>query len=268
MKDVIIQAIRKRINHEHISLVNRGNSAILVSLMKFATTVFAPSEGGWLTYKQYAKELNLDYVEIACQDAKIDLVDLKKKLIPGSVFIYHSLGAYCAQQDIQEIYQICKEKGCLVIMDVSGTFGTKLSDGKYADICLGSFGKWKLVNLGTGGFISFKDPAYLKQIKPLLSAFTFNGDIDGLLTKIDAVEDRISFLLEKRKEILTDLSVHKILHSNDSLGFVVIIPFSNETDRLRILAYCTQKGYEYTTCPRDIRVLRDAVSIEIKRLES
>ncbi len=266
MKDAIVQAIRKRVNHEHIALVNRGNSAILVSLMKFATTVFAPKEGGWLTYKRYAKELGLDYVEINCNDAKIDLVDLRKKLIPGSVFIYHSLGGYCAEQDIQEIYSICNEKACLVIMDVSGSFGTKLGDGKYADICLGSFGEWKLVDLGTGGFISFKNPDLIKQIKPLLSAFTFNGDLEGLLTKIDSVEERIAFLLGKRKEILSDLSNQKILHSEDELGFVVIVPFSNETDRLRILAYCTDKGYEYTTCPRDIRVLRDAVSIEVKRL--
>ncbi len=269
MNNALFQAIRKRVNHDSVALVNRGNAAIFLAFQKFGTKIFAPAEGGWLTYKKYAKDLGLEYEEIACNSAVIDLVDLEKKLTPGGVFIYHSLGAYCAEQDIAEIYAICQRKGCLVIQDVSGSFGIKFCDGKYADICLGSFGKWKLADLGQGGFISFRDPGMYEQVKPLLSAFTFFGDEQKLLEKVENVEKRIAFLLEKRSQVLEDLKSQDILHNDiDGVAFVVIVRFASEMDRLRIISYCTEKGHEYVMCPREIRVNEQAVSIELKRLES
>ena len=63
-----------------------------------------------------------------------------------------------------------------------------------------------------------------------------------------------------------NLKSFKILGVDNRLGFVVIVKFDNDTDRLRILSYCTQNGLEYTTCPREIRVMQDAISIEVKRL--
>ena len=266
MTKEIIQSIERRVGHTSIQLVTRCNAAIFVSLMQFGNKVFAPKEGGWLTYSKFAKALKKEYVEIKTNDAKIDLDDLEKKVQKGGIFIYHSMGGYCAPQEIQKIYEICKKKECLVVMDVCGSFGTTLCNGMYADICVGSFGKWKIVDFGHGGFISFKDKDMYQKCKPFLDAMPFYGDTNALLYKIDMCEERIDSLLQKRRQILKDLEKHNILYSEEPLGFVVIVKFRDELERFRIVGYCTKNNLEYTLCPREIRVMDDAISIEVKRL--
>jgi len=41
--------------------------------------------------------------------------------------------------------------------------------------------------------------------------------------------------------------------------------FDIENEREEIIDYCNKHGYEYTQCPRYIRVLDSAISIEVKR---
>jgi hypothetical protein len=275
IKQAIMQSISKRVNHENVALVNRANSAILLSIIKCGNKIFVPKEGGWLTYKKYAKQLGKECVEIETDQAIIDLDDLERKINNkesgdvGNVFIYHSLGGYCAPQDIRKIYQICKENNCIVVMDVCGSFGTKFCDGKFADICLGSFGKWKIIDFGCGGFMSFQTKEMHEMFKPLLSAVTFVTDekkYEDLLHKIDSTEERVEFLQNKREKIVRDLRKSEIVHKKASVGFVVIIKPKTELEKLEIIGYCTKNGLEYTLCPREIRILEEAISIEIKRL--
>ncbi len=235
-----------------------------------------PQEGGWLTYKRFAKDLGKEYVEISSPNALIDLEDLKVKLQDcpqGSMFIYHSLGAYCAPQDVKQIYEICHRNNVAVMMDVSGSFGTLLANGKFADVCFASFGKWKIVDYGTGGFISCKTKEMFDFFKPLFSAVTFpqrasDEDYSNLLHKIDSSKERIEFLQQKGTQVIEDMKQDGFspLHSNTTFPFVVIVPFANDLDRLKIIGYCTKTGLEYTQCPREIRVMQKAISIEIKRL--
>ncbi|MBT3297736.1 aminotransferase class I/II-fold pyridoxal phosphate-dependent enzyme [archaeon] len=266
IKESVLKEIKQRTNYEYVEVLNRANSAILLSLSVLGQKVFYPEEGGWMTYHKYAKNLGKEVVSIKCHDARIDLNDLKNRLEEKCVFIYHPLGGYFAEQDIEQIYKICKEKNCLVIMDVSGTIGTRLCDGKYADICLGSFGDWKLIDYGQGGFISFQNPKLFNHFKPLFSAMTFRGDYEKLLHHFNILDGRIKFLLDKRTEIINDLKEFEIIGKDNELGFVVIVVPKSETDRLKIVAYCTKNNLEYTMCPREIRINRDAVSIELKRL--
>lgn len=266
MRNKVLEEIKKLVGHNNVEVLNRGNSAILISLMKLGKRVLIPEEGGWLSYSKYAENLNKECIKIKCVNAKIDLVDLNEKVCEGDVFIYHSLGGYFAANNIEEIYRVCSEKKCKVVMDVCGSIGTKLGDGKYADVCIGSFGHWKLIDYGQGGFISFKDADFYKKCKPLFSAFSFRGDYNELLNKVINVNNRINLLLEKRRKVITDLKDFQLIRSEEELGFVVIAGFSNETDRLRIIAYCTKNGLEYTTCPREIRLNSEAISIEVKRL--
>ena len=41
--------------------------------------------------------------------------------------------------------------------------------------------------------------------------------------------------------------------------------FSFTKEKKELIAYCEKNGYEYTECPRYIRVLENAISIEVKR---
>ena len=58
LKQAVIKSIKEKVKHNHVEVVNRGNSAIYLALSKLennSNKVFAPSEGGWLTYKKYSK---------------------------------------------------------------------------------------------------------------------------------------------------------------------------------------------------------------------
>jgi len=56
-----------------------------------------------------------------------------------------------------------------------------------------------------------------------------------------------------------------IIHK-DSKGINVIIRFSSDTEKERLINYCDKNNLEHTLCPRYIRVNVDALSIEVKRL--
>jgi len=56
----------------------------------------------------------------------------------------------------------------------------------------------------------------------------------------------------------------KIIHAEEE-GFNVVVRFKNDEEKEKILKYCEQKEYEYTICPRYIRVNENAVCIEVKR---
>ena len=50
-------------------------------------------------------------------------------------------------------------------------------------------------------------------------------------------------------------------------GLNVIIKPMKESDKEDIIDYCQKKGFEYTECPRYIRIEEDAISIELKRID-
>ena len=67
--------------------------------------------------------------------------------------------------------------------------------GKYADIMVGSFGRWKPVNAGKGGFISFST----KEMFECASSFLHKPDIPNLEVQsikngLANVKKRLSFL--------------------------------------------------------------------------
>jgi len=171
----------------------------------------------------------------------------------------------------------------LVIMDVSGSIGTDLCDGKYADILVGSFGEWKLVEAKAGGFISTKDKDLFEVIKKNAQMNVQMLDDQEILKlisqKLEELPQRISFLTEKRKKIIDDLKKYEIVHKND-LGFVVVVKYgqgSQKEDnqkasptgissRENLINYCKDNHLPWTECPRYIRLNKPAISIEVKKL--
>jgi hypothetical protein len=252
---MVNEKLKKLTGHDNVKIVSRGDTAIKTALKKF-NKVLIPSEGGWLSYKKLAKSFDL----VKCNNSKIVLEDLNNKVSSGEfdVLIYQNPGGYFAEQPMEEIYQICKGK-CKVIIDVSGAIGTSLCDGKFADILVGSFGKWKLVDLGKGGFISCRDKAMFEKLD------VKDVELSGLNEKLGKLDSRINLLVEKRKKIIRDFKNFKVLYPND-LGFVVVVVFSSEEEREKIIKYCTDNNLEFTECPRYIRVNRKAISVEVKRL--
>ncbi len=261
----IDQKIQKLTRHEYVHLTDRGNSAIFLAMhiakkMNPKKDILIPDQGGWFSYKGYPQFFDLNIVEIKTNYGIIDLKDLKRKAKNASAFIFSSFAGYFAEQPLRKITTICKKAGCLVIEDASGAIGdTKLCNGRYSDIIVGSFGKWKPVACGYGGWISMNRKDYFEAAKDAMSITKihpyFYGEIGDALRN-----NKLKKLLELQKRVKQDLEDFEILH-REKRGINVVVKFD-----AKVLAYCQEKGYQYVLCPSYIRVNEKAISIELKRL--
>jgi dTDP-4-amino-4,6-dideoxygalactose transaminase len=275
LSEKIVVKIKEFTGHEHIILTSRGNSAIYVALSlakEFGSNgkILIPDQGGWLTYKQYSEKLKLKVSELETDYGVVDINDLKLKLKGSSALIFSNPASYYAEQPLEEIYDVCKEKA-VVVLDVTGSIGTN-TDGKYADILVCSFGKWKPVNIGYGGFISFNDNKYLEFVEKLTEEkqnLSFEGSSEKynqLLNQLDNLYNKYKFFSEINKKIKNDLKDFDIIHKNKK-GINVIVKFEDEIEKEKIIKYCNNNKYDYVLCPKYIKVNEKAVSIEVKRLK-
>lgn len=249
-------SLKQLTNHKFIYLTSRGNAAIERALSSVEKgNLLIADQGGWMSYRKIAKKLGFNIVEIKTDLGVIDLEDLKQKVKDAAVILYQNPAGYFAEQPVKEIYEICKGK-CSVILDVSGCLGDKVF-GDYADIIVGSFGKWKIADLGYGGFLSSNEKLNVEE--------DFKGDLEKLKEKLSKVRERLGFLYSKCRQIKKDLKEFNILYK-DKKGVNVVIAFKDDKERNEILKYCQENGYEWTECPREIRVNIPAISIEVKRL--
>lgn len=279
MQDQIKSVLKKYTKHDYVHLMSKGDSAVFAALYMAKkyytekdgnptrTIVLIQDQGGWLTYKDYAKDLELNSVELKTNDGIIDLNDLRSKVQEKvACIIYTNPTGYCADQPSEDIYDICKNK-CLVIMDCSGSIGTDYCNGNHADIIMSSFGRWKPVNVKYGGFISFKNEDILTKGRDVFSLTTYDDDYsEQILKKLENVQERYKLFETHRKKILEDLKDLKIVHPK-KWGINVIVKFNSESEKKLIVDYCKENKYEFTLCPRYIRINSNAISIEVKRLE-
>lgn len=251
--------LRHIIKKKHIFLVDRGNSAIKIALktakeMRYSK-ILIPDQGGWLTYRQFPKKLGFETEEIKTNCGLIDANSLSRM---DGVLLYQSLAGYFAEQDVKDIR---KKFNGLIILDVCNLSRKTNLD---ADILIGSFGKAKVVDLGYGGFIATDKDEIAEKID--VSGCEF-ADIyrERLVDKLLLAKKRLKYLYHKSKKAKKELKKFNVVHK-DKRGINVIVKFKNSEEKEKIIDYCNKKEYEYTLCPRYIRVNEDAVSIELKRL--
>ena len=269
---MIIEQLKKLTGHEFVEITTRGNTAISAALSIVASgkKVMIPAEGGWLTYKTIPKKLGLEMVEVRCRDAVIDVVDLHAQLELGEigVLLYQNPAGYFAVQPMREIYDICRKHDCLVVLDVSGGIGTSLCSGEFADIIVGSFGTWKLVEAKGGGFISTSNSVLWERIvEKNVGKLEDAEQMEVISAELGKLDERIAMLLAARQKVVDDLVELKldVVHANEQIGFVVVVRFESEYEKDQILEYCRREGWEWTECPRYIRLNQKAISIELKR---
>jgi len=241
MDKEIIELLKKYTSHEHIFLAERGNKAILTAL-KIAKEVnpkkyvLVPDQGGWLTFLQYPEKLNFTIKKLKTNYGIIDLRNLENNVKSASALLFENPTGYFAEQPLQEIYNICKENDCIVILDASGSVGSELCNGNYADIIIGSFGKWKPINLEYGGFISFNEDKFF--IKNILNDLNFDDKyFNELNNKLNNVKNKYSYFNKINEKIKEDLKNFNIIHK-DKKGINVIIKFDNEEEKEKIIIYC------------------------------
>ncbi len=266
MEDKVIDILKKFTRHDHIRLTDRGNSAIFVAMyiakkMNSKKYLLIPDQGGWLSYRTYPKLMGFPVREVPTERGIIRLDKLRKYAKKGSALILSSFAGYFAEQPMEEIAKICKEKGCLLIEDACGSIGDKkLCNGQISNIIVGSFGRWKPINLGYGGFISTNKKEYFENAKEPLSLIKVHDSLyKELLPYLNT--RRFYKLMKLAEHVKKELAMHDIFH-RDKRGLNVVTEFKDE-----IIKYCEEKKYPYILCPTYIRVNEKAISIELKRLE-
>jgi hypothetical protein len=259
-------------HHDHARVVNSGNSAIMVAMSTMKGPVLIPDQGGWSGFQRIAEFLGLEIIYLPTKQGIIDLELLEnsiKNMSPESLFIT-SFAGYMAEQPVKEIYEVCEERGVILVEDSSGSIGDRqnnLACGDHAHIIVASTGSPKIVNLGNGGFISTNDPEIFKNSNYLLKSFRTSPVIcAGMVEAIKKAPESLSktinscrFLKKKIKPVLYD----------EYRGINVTIPTDNPkqiASKLRKIIP-VEGGGIISTCPRYDRINQPAVCLEIKNLE-
>lgn len=261
--------------HKYVKLVNSGNSAILAVMNALDGPFILPDHGGWSGFKKIAKILDQTVFFIPTKQGTIypDLLEeyLNQISVQPSALFVTSFAGYTAEQPLKELYKVCDENGMLMVEDASGSIGDplkKLCNGEHAHIIIGSTGSPKIVNVGSGGFISTnKDEIFqksgflLKTLKadPVTSAGivaeTKNAR-SNLMKTIDACD-----YLKK--------SIPNVYHA-DKRGINVIISSIDPKAHSRILREKINVNGRsiITTCPLYDRLMEKAICLEIKNLDT
>ena len=281
MEKEIIEILKKYTSHNFIKLTSRGNTAIFIALycarkINGIKPILTPDQGGWVTYLKYPKMLQMSVKLCKTDRALIDLGDLKEKSKGCCAFLYAQPGGYFVDQHIKEIYNICKKNNCLVIMDATGSIGTELCKGNYADFIVCSFGNYKPINLGYGGFISTNKEEYFNKPKEIFNTDHFEANkLQLLLMKLKSLKERYSLFSKTNKKIKNGLKKFDIIHKNKK-GINVLIKTKNEKEKNDIIDYCEKNSFKYKICKKVpdstknlfsfIKVNEEAISIEVQTL--
>lgn len=171
---------------------------------------------------------------------------------------------------MKSISKYCKDNNILLIEDASAGICDskgKLGNGKYSDIILASTGSPKIINVGSGGFITTNKPEVFEKTK-LTQKITKTNEIisAGIYTELNFTKDNLKKTMKGTKYLKDNLE--NVIHK-DKRGVNVIIKDNNP----KKLAYNLKKELiiDYnsfiTKCPNYNRVKEKAVAIEIKNLE-
>lgn len=279
LKEHCLKLLREYTKHPFVKITHSGDSAIFGALsiakQRGSTEILIPDQGGWLSYQTFPKLLDLKITELKTNDGLIEPEELKKeaKKLKGknAALLFSSFAGYAAPQPIDAIAKICKENNILMIEDASGALShPTLCNGNLSDIIVGSFGKWKVVDIGYGGFLSAKEGIITQSVRDseILSLIKMNRlSYDVLLKKLEGASRRLQFLLNKTKEIkqLCKKEKFSLIHENEE-GIGIFIKYNTDKEKQKIVEFCKKNKIEYKECPLYIKVLEKAISLEIKRI--
>ncbi len=258
----IIWLIKRFTGKSHIKLLARGNEAILWALEITAALgrkkVLIQDQGGWLTYLTYPKKFGMKIVKVKTDYGVLDSFDLQSKAGSDSVLLINSMPGYLAIEDMKKICKVCEKKDTIVINDVSGSIGTDVA--KFGDIIVGSFGKWKPIWVGHGGFIAAGQKWFSEG-----KDHTFNKEeTQNLLEALRGLKKRIKYLEGLSYKTKKDLKKFDVIHRQGK-GFNIAVKYSSDKEKDELIEYCDKNDLECTICPRYIRVNEKAICIELKR---
>lgn len=265
-----LNKIKNLTGHENARITSSGNNSIFIALSSIEGDIIVPDQGGWHGFKQIAKFLGKKIITLKTDFGLInpdyiDDIDFSE----NSALIYTSFAGYCAEQDTKAISQYCKDKSITTIEDASAGIGDaeqKLGCGKYSDIIIASTGSPKIINVGSGGFItSESDEIFAKTSLPQKLSKTNQIICSGICVELENVNEKLELTVNATKHLKN--SIDNTLHA-DKRGVNVIIPHANAKEiswKLKKSLPTDRSGF-ITTCPNYNRVKQKAIAIEVKNL--
>jgi len=269
------ESVKNLTKHEHVKIVNSGNSAILSVMSTLKKDVMIPDQGGWSGFKKMAQIFGLETIKLPTNLGLIEPEVLEgsiKKFNPEALFIT-SFGGYVVEQPTTEIYKICDENGVLLIEDASGGIGDplgKLGNSANAHVIIASTGSPKTVNVGNGGFLSTNNTELLDSAHDILK--TLKADpvtCAGIASEIKNAPITIKRTVQACEILKSGIKEFRDVLHHDKRGLNIILP---ENDN-KSYAYSLRKKFNVhgggivTLCPNNNRVKLKAVCIEIKNLD-
>ncbi|MGV8169152.1 MAG: DegT/DnrJ/EryC1/StrS family aminotransferase [Candidatus Nanoarchaeia archaeon] len=265
------EALKELVNKKELYFTLRCNKSIelafqiaMVELEGSPKTLFIQKQGGWITYPNYAKKYKMNLVRLDNPEGKIK--EIKSDVEGNAVLIMHSLPGYSYEEDMNKISKLCAQKDVFLINDCCGSIGAGAA--KFGDISVCSFGEAKPLSAGGGGFIA-ADSFSASQRELLRSAekdAAAKIDFIRLKQAIDGLQERLLRWKKKKKESEQKLKKENFKILNAGQGINVLVPFNAESEKERLIKFCVDENLEYVECPRYMRTLERALSIEIKRI--
>jgi hypothetical protein len=270
MEAKAIDKIKSLTGHENVKITSGGNNSIFIALCAIEGDLIIPDQGGWHGFKQIAKFLGKNIITLKTDLGLISTEYLEELDVKeNSALIYTSFAGYCAEQDTKSISKYCKNNNITTIEDASAGIGDsekRLGNGKYADIIIASTGSPKIINVGSGGFITSNDEdIFRKTSLPQKLSKTSQIVCGGICCELDNVGEKLELTVNATKHLKNNIET--TLHANKR-GVNVIIPHDNAKEiswNLKKLLPIDKSGF-ITTCPNYNRVKQKAIAVEIKNL--
>ena len=266
-----LERINELTSHEQARITSSGNNSIFIALSAIEGDVIVPDQGGWHGFKQIAKFLNKNIVTLKTDLGLIDpnyLDDLEIR--DNSALIFTSFAGYCAEQDTKNISKYCKNNEILTIEDASAGIGDKqnrLGNGNYSDIIIASTGSPKIINVGSGGFISTDiDEIFKKTSLQQKLSKTSQIICSGICSELENITEKLEVSLNATNYVKNNI---KTAFHKDKRGLNVIIPHDNAKEiswNLKRSLPIDKSGF-ITTCPNYNRIKQKAIAVEIKNLD-
>lgn len=270
-EDRCIEKIKDITSHDFAKITSSGNNSIFIALAGVEGDIIVPDQGGWHGFKQIAKFLNKNLITLKTDLGIInpDYMD-EIEINENSALIFTSFAGYSGEQDTKSISRYCKNNGIMTIEDASAGIGDKkqkLGNGKYSDIILASTGSPKMINVGSGGFISSNNDEIFKNTSmPQKLSKTNNIICSGIDAELDNVEKNLECTLNATEHLKKH--VRNTIHGKKR-GVNLIIPHDNAKEiswNLKKSLTIDKSGF-ITTCPNYNRVKQKAICFEIKNLD-
>ena len=264
-----IDKIKELTGHDEARITSSGNNSIFIALSAVEGDIIIPDQGGWHGFKQIARFLNKNIVTLKTDlglidPNRLDEMDLKD----NSALLFTSFAGYCAEQDTKSIAKYGKNNAITTIEDASAGIGDRKNRlGRHSDIILASTGSPKIINVGSGGFITADNPEiFAKTSLPQKLSKTNDIICSGIDNELDNVGKNLEVTLNATEYLKKHIP--NAIHANKR-GVNVIIPHEDAKSIGWNLkrSLTTDKSGFITTCPNYNRIKQKAIAVEIKNLD-